>query len=228
MPTPARSGPDTSQSGRTQKVGPPTTASFAAAAAGALQQETAPSVLVLVVVVVAAPVLAAASGWRPGAGPGAAAGWVVTVGVTAVGRGAVAGPGVDPDFELVPAAGVPLPVGAAPAEDSTAPSNCPAPDMAARTPSGDVVVGPAALVETEAVLGVGVALPHTRHFGPGWRVDRQWEHLVAAVYTQPEHLGTCHILPGHIRLCSMHTSAAGRLVDHNQVVAVVAVQRVGT
>jgi hypothetical protein len=158
--------------------------------------------------VAAGPVLAAASERRPGAaaGPGA-------------------GPGADPGFELVPAAGVPLPVGAAPAGDSTTPSNCPALDMAARTPLAAGVVEPAALVETEAVLGVGVALPHKRHFGPGWREDRQWDHLVAAVYTQPEHLGTCHILPGHIRWCSMHTPAAGRLVDHNQVVAV---QRVGT
>lgn len=223
MPTPARSGPDKLQSGRTQKVGPPTTAAFPVAAARALQQETAPFVLELDVVAAShsAPVLAASSESRPGA----AAGCVVTVGVTAVGPGAAAGPGPDREFELVPAAGDLLPAGAALAGDSTMPSDCPAPDMAARTPSGAGAGGPAALVEAEAVLGVGVALPHKRHFGPGWREDRQRDHLVAAVYTQPEHLGTCHILPGHIRLCSMHTSAAGRVVDHNQVAAV---RHVGT
>jgi hypothetical protein len=168
---------------------------------------------------------------RPEAGPGAAA---VTVGVTVVGPAAAAGPGVDPEFEPVPAeSGPPLPVVAAPG-DSTAASNCPAPDMAARTPSGAGVVAPVALVEAEAVLGVGVAfgvaLPHMRYFGLGWRVGRQRDHLAASACTQPGHLGTCHILPGHMRLCSMHRSAAGRLVDHNRVVAVRehATRRVGT
>lgn len=47
------------------------------------------------------------------------------------------------------------------------PSNCPAPDMASRTPSGAGVVGPVAHVVTDAGLGVeaafGVALPHQWH-----------------------------------------------------------------
>ena len=226
MPTPARSDPDTLQSGRTQKVGPPTTAAFPVAAARALQQETAPFVLELDVVAAShsASVLAASSEGRPGVGPGAAAGRVAAVGVTAVGPGAAV-PGADREFEIVPAAGDLLPAGAALAGDSTMPSDCPAPDMAARKQSGAGAAGPAALVEAEAVLAVAVALPHKRHFGQGWREDRQPDHLVEAVYTQPEHLGTCHILPGHIRLCSMHTSAAGRVVDHNQVAAV---RHVGT
>ena len=169
---------------------------------------------------------------RPEAGPEAAA---VTVGVTVVGPAAAAGPGADPEFEPVPVEGEPLPVGAAPG-DSTAASNCLAPDMAARTPSGAGAgaVAPVALVEAEAVLGVGVAfgvaLPHMRHFGLGWRVGRQGDHPAASACTQPGRLGTCHILPGHMRLRSTRRSAAGRLVDHNQVVAVLehATRRVGT
>jgi hypothetical protein len=174
VPTPAHSGPDTSQSGRTQKAGPSTSRAFVPAAAAAavprraFQQANATSVLELDVV--AAP--HSASVLEAEIGPGAAAGCTVTVGVgvTVAGLGAAAGSGADPEFEFVPAEGGPLPVGVAP-EDSTVPSNCPALDMAARTPSGAGVVGPVALVATEAVLGVeaafGVALPHKRHFDLG-------------------------------------------------------------
>ena len=86
-----------------------------------------------------APVLATSSESRPGVEPGA-----------------------DREFELVPAAGDLLPAGGALAGDSTTPSDCPVPDMAARTPSAAGAVGPAVLVEQEAVLGVAVALPHKR------------------------------------------------------------------
>jgi hypothetical protein len=149
--------------------------------------------------VVAAPhsasVLEAAFEWRSETGraaneaetgPGAAAERAVTVVVTVVGPGVAAGSGADPEFELVPAEGVPLPVEAAPGDSKLA-SNYPAPDMAARTPSGAGVVGPVVHVATEAVLGVeaafGVALPHKRHFDLGCHAGRQWDHLVAAVRT---------------------------------------------
>ena len=36
----------------------------------------------------------------------------------------------------------------------------------------------------------------------------------------PQHLGTRHILPGHIHFGSTHKAEAGRRADHNQVVAV--------
>ena len=105
-------------------------------------------------------------------GPGAAAGCAVTVTVAAVGPGVAADSGADPEFEFVPAEGVPLPVEVEPA-DSTLPSDCPAPDMAARTPSGAGVVAPVVHVATEAVLGVeaafGVALPHKRQFDQAGR-----------------------------------------------------------
>ena len=151
---------------------PPTTAAFSVAAARALQQETAPFVLELDVVATShsAPVLTASSGSRPGVVPGTAAGCVVTVGVTAFGPGPAAGPGADREFELVPAAGDLLPAGATLARNSTTPSDSPASNMATRTPSGAGIVGPAALVETEAVVAVVVALPHKRHFGPGGRI----------------------------------------------------------
>ena len=45
-------------------------------------------------------------------------------------------------------------------------------------------------------------------------------HKAEAVYTPQQHLGTCHILPGHIRLGSTHKAEAGQRADHNQVVAV--------
>ena len=153
--------------------------------------------------------------------------------MAAVGLGVAAGSGADPDFEFVLAEGVPLPVEAAPG-DSTLASDCPAPDMAARTPPGAGVVGPVVHVATEAVLGVeaafGAALAHRRHFCLGSHAGRQWDHLVAAAYTAPQHLGTCHILPGHIRLGSTHKAEAGQRADHNQVVAVRehATQRPGT
>jgi hypothetical protein len=107
----------------------------------------------------------------------------VTVDVTAIGLEAAAGFEADSEFEFVPAEGEPLPVEAVPG-DSTMPSDCPAPDMAASTPSGVAVVGPVVLVVAEAVLGVeaaiGVVLPHKRHFDLDWRVDQD-----AAVYKQP-------------------------------------------
>lgn len=165
MPTPAHSGPDMSHPGRTQKAGPSTSAAFVPAAVAvvvlgrAFQRASATSVPELDVV--AASVLEAETG-----------------------VGAAAGSGPDPKLEFVPIAGEPLPVPG----DSTLPSDCPAPDMAARTPSGAEIVGPVALVATEAVLGAeaasGVALPHKTHFDLGRRAGRQWDHLVVVVYTQ--------------------------------------------
>ena len=238
MPKPAHSGPDTSHSGRIQKVSPSTSAAFVPAAAVVLrhvfQQASVTPALELDVVAAAhsVSVLEAAFEWRSGSeraaneaetGPVTAAGCAVTVTVAVVGPGVAAGSGADPEFEFVPAEGVPLPVEAAPA-DSTLPSDCPAPDMAARTPSGAEVVGPVVHVATEAVLGVEAAIevvqPHRRHFDLGCHAGRPWDHLVAAVYTPPQHLDTCHILPGHIRLGSTHKAEAGQRADHNQVVAV--------
>ena len=179
MPTPARSGPDTSHSGRTQMAGPSSSAAAAdfvlvpvpvVVLTNELQQ--APGTPVLELDVVAAPhsasVLEAA--FEPGLepGPGAAAGSAVAVAVTAVGLEAAAGLGVDLELELVPAeVEKPLLVEPVP-EDSTVPWDCPGPDMAAGTLSGVAVEGPVELVVTEAVLGVeaavGIALWHMRHF----------------------------------------------------------------
>jgi hypothetical protein len=104
----------------------------------------------------------------------------VTVGVTAVGLEAAAGFGAGSEFEVVPAEGEPLPVEAVPG-DSTVPSSCLAPDMAASTPSGVALV---VLVVTGAVPGVeaaiGIALPRKRHFDLDWCVGQD-----AAVYKQP-------------------------------------------
>jgi hypothetical protein len=127
-----------------------------------------------------ASVLEAAFEPGPETGPGAAAGSAVTVGVTAVGLEAAAGFGAGSEFEVVPAEGEPLPVEAVPG-DSTVPSSCPAPDMAASTPSGVALV---VLVVTGAVPGVeaaiGIALPRKRHFDLDWCVGQD-----AAVYKQP-------------------------------------------
>ena len=191
-----------------------------------LQQANATPVLQLDVVV-AAP---SASDPGPETGPGAVAGSAVVVTVTAVGLEAAAGFGADSEFEFVPAEGEPLPVECVPG-NSKVPSDCPAPDMVASTPSGIVVVGPVALVVTEAVLGVeaaiGVALPHKRHFDQDWRVGQD-----AVVYKQPQpqHLGTRHIPSGRMGLCSTHSLAAGRQAGHNQGLAVRehATQGVGT
>ena len=218
MPTPAHSGPDTSRSGRTQRV-----LSSSAAAAVFVHVPAAAVVLrhelhqgsatpVLELDVVAAP---SASDPGPEAGPGAVARSAVAVAVTAVGLEAAAGFGAGSELEFVPAEGESLPVEAVP-EDSTMASDRPAPDMVASTPSGIVVV----LVVKEAVLGVaaiGVALPHKRHFDLDWRVGQD-----AVVYKQPQpqHLGTRHIPSGCMGLCSTHSLAAGRQAGHNQGLAV--------
>jgi hypothetical protein len=243
VPTPEHSGPDTSHSGRTQKAGPSSSAAAAAgfvpgpgpaAAVVVLRHglQQAP-VLELVVVavavaaaVVAAAVVAAAAAPHPASvheaafergaetGPGAAVGSAVTLGVTVVGLEAAAGSVADPEFELVPAEGEePLLVGAVPG-DSTMPSNCLAPDMAAHTPSGVAAGGPVVLVVKEAVLGVEaaiviLALPHKKHCDLGLRGG-----LDAAVYRQAKHLGARHILADRIHSCSIHTLAAGQRVDH--------------
>jgi len=139
----------------------------------------------------------------------------VTLGVTVVGLEAAAGSEADPEFEFVPAEGEePLLVGAVPG-DSTMPSDCLAPDMAARTPSGAAAGGPVVLVVKEAVLGVEAAivilvLPHKRHCDLGLRGG-----LDEAVYRQAKHLGARHILADRIHSYSIHTLAAGQRVDHN-------------
>jgi hypothetical protein len=226
VPTLAHSGPDTSHSGRTQRAGPSSSAAAAfvlvpaavVALRNELQQASATPVPELDVVAAlhSASVLEAVFEPGPETGPGAAAGSAVAVGVTAVGLEAAAGFGADSEFEFVPAEVEPLPVEAVPG-DSTMASDCPAPDMAASTPSGVAVVGPVVLVVTEAVLGVeaGIALPHKRYFDLDLRVGQD-----AVVYNQPWHLGTRHIPSGRMRLCSTHRLAAGRLVDHNQGLAV--------
>ncbi len=246
MPTPEHSGPDTSHSGRTQKADASSSATAAGFVPGpvpaaavvvlrhGLQQASATPVLELVVVVVAVvvavavAVAAAAAAPHPASvheaafergaetGPGAAAGSAVTLGVTVVGLEAAAGSGADQEFEFVPAEGEePLLVEAVPG-DSTMPSDCLAPDMAARTPSGAAAGGPVVLVVKEAVLGVEAAivilvLPHKRHYDLGLRRGG----LDAAVYRQAKHLGARHILADRIHSYSIHTLAAGQRVDHN-------------
>jgi hypothetical protein len=78
----------------------------------------------------------------------------------AVHVGATAGSGAELGLELepAPAAGEPLPVVVG---HSTVDSHCPAADMAARTPSGHVIVESVALAVTRAVHGVEVAAQHT-------------------------------------------------------------------
>lgn len=190
---PAYSGPDTSHSGRTQKAGPSSSAAAAAPfvpvlAAVIVQLQRASATPVLEPDVVAASHSASVLevALEPGheTGPGAAAGGAVTVGVTAVGLGAAAGFGADSEFEFVPAEGEHRAVEAVPG-DSTMSSDCPAPDMAASTPSGVAeVAGLVALAVTEAVIGVeaviGIALPHKRHFDLDWCVGQD-----AAVYRRP-------------------------------------------
>lgn len=223
MPTLAHSGPDTSHSGRAQKAGPSSSAAAAAfvpvvVLRNELQQASAAPVPELDVVAALHSVSVLEAVFEPGpeTGPGAAAGSAVAVGVTAVGLEAAAGFGADSEFEFVPAEVEPLPVEAVPG-DSTMASDCPAPDMAASTPSVVPVAGPAVLVVTEAVLGVeaGIAPPHKRYFDLDLRVGQD-----AAVYKQPWHLGTRHIPSGRMRLCSTHRLAAGRQADHNQGLAV--------
>ena len=118
VPTPAHTGPDTSQSGRTQKAGPSTSA--AVVLRRAFQQASATPGLELDVVAAAysASVLEAAFGRISVSErtanvaetcPGVAAGCAVTVTVAAVGPGVAAGSGADPDFEFVLAEEVPLP-----------------------------------------------------------------------------------------------------------------------
>lgn len=106
--------------------------------------------------VVSAPLFEAAFECRPETGQGAVAGCAVTVGVLLAGPGAAAGSGSEPAFDFVPVEGERRPVGAVP-EDSTMPPNHPAPDMAPRTPSGTGVVGPVAVVGTDAELLVEAA-----------------------------------------------------------------------
>jgi hypothetical protein len=124
-----------------------------------------------------------------GTGRGFAAGRAVVVGVTAVGPGPAAGPGADPDLEMVsaPAAGEPLLVVIA-SEDSTMAASCPVADMAARTPSGAGVVEFVALVVMEAALEVevafGVAAQHKRHSAQDRRAGPEWGHLVVTVRMQ--------------------------------------------
>jgi hypothetical protein len=211
VPTPAHSGPDTSHSGRTRKAGLSSSVAVAFVPAAVVvprnEHQRVSATPVLELDVVAAPQFAS--------GPGAAAGSAVAVAVAAVGLEVAAGFGADSEFEFVPAEGEPL-VEAAPG-DSTMPSDCPAQDMVASTPSGvEAVVGP---VAAEAVLGVeaaiGIGLPHTRHFDLDWRVGQD-----AAVYMQPWHLGMRHISSGRMRLCSTHRLAPGRQADHNQGLAV--------
>ena len=180
MPTPARSGPDTSHAGRTQMADPSSSAAVAdfvlvpaavVVLTNELQQATGTPVLELDVVAAPHSASALEAAFEPGLelGPGAAAGGAVTVGgVTAVGLEAAAGFGVDLELELVPdEVEEPLLVEAVP-EDSTVPWNCLGLDMAAGTLSGVAREGPAAFVVTEAVLGVeaavGIALWHMRLF----------------------------------------------------------------
>lgn len=123
-----------------------------------------------------------------GTGRGFAAGRAVVVGATAVGPGPAAGPGADPDLEMVsaPTAGERLLVVIA-SEDSTMPASCLA-DMAARTPSGAGVVEFVALVVMEAALEVevafGVAAQHKRHSAQDRRAGPEWGHLVVTVRMQ--------------------------------------------
>jgi hypothetical protein len=111
----------------------------------------------------------------------------------------------------------PLPVEAVPG--NTVPSNCPAPDMAARPSSGIVVEGPVVLVVKEAVLGdeaaIGIAVPYKRHLDPDWRVGQD-----AAAHKQQLHLRIRHVPSGRVRLRSVHRVAAGWEADHNQGLAV--------
>jgi hypothetical protein len=193
VPTPAYSGPDTSHPGRTQKAGPSSSALAAFVPVPVVvvvlrnepQQASATPVLELDVVAAphSASVLEAAFEPGPETGPGAAAGSAVAVAVTAVGVEAAAGFGADSEFEFVPAEVEPLPVEAVPG-DSTMLSDCPAPEMAASTPSGIGVVGLVALVVTEAGLEVEaaivIALPRKRYSDLDWCVGQD-----AAVYKQP-------------------------------------------
>ena len=79
--------------------------------------------------------------------------------VAAAHVGATAGSGAGLGLEAAPAAGEPLVVPG----NNTVASYCLAADMAARTPSGHVVVEPFALAVTWAVRGVVVAAQHTSH-----------------------------------------------------------------
>jgi hypothetical protein len=234
---PAYSGPDTSHSGRTQKAGPPSSSPAAVApfvpvlaavivSRSELQQASATPVLELDVVAASRSASVLEAALEPGheTGPGAAAGSVVAVAVAvaAVGLEAAAGFGADSEVEFVPAEEEePRAVEAVPG-DSTMSSDCPAPDMAASTPSGvAAAVGPVAFVVTEAVIGVeaaatGIALPHKRHFDLDWCVGQD-----AAVYRRPWHPGTPRrISSGHMCLRSTHSLAAGRQADHSQGLAV--------
>lgn len=184
MPTPARSGPGTSHSGRTQKAGLSLPAAAFALLVGAgaeaevapgpgreyQQQVSAASAFEVEpeLGVVAAPQAASGvaregkseTGWLAivaGTEPGVVAGRVVTaVGATVAGPVAAADSEADLETVSAPVAAATLPVGIVPG-DSTMPSHCPAADMAVNMPSGTGVVDPVALVVMEAALGVEAA-----------------------------------------------------------------------
>jgi len=186
VPTPEHSGPDTSHSGCTQTVGPPTLAvlgpaaetvevapAAAAAAIGvplvvievevvrgpAFRRAVAASVTELLeVVAVPRSESGAARGCRSATETVAIGGAAEQRVAVVVGPGAVAESEAGQEIGSALAAGEPLVVEAALAEESRMSAGCPALDKAVRMPSGAGVVGPVGLVAMGVALGAETAL----------------------------------------------------------------------